>query len=115
MRPELDRLLDIAGARRPGDGVDRARHAVLAEALAQLDPHLLVAADDVGLAQHDDVGIGQKIEAHRMVGTGRHDDRPGLGDAGEGAGDRHLVAAARRAASQRQHRLARPVVSIELG
>ncbi len=81
---------------RAGDGVDGARHQVLAVARTQAAPHILVAADDVGLAQHHDMRVGQQVERHRMIRTGRHHHGAGLGDAGKGAGDRDLIAASPR-------------------
>src|SRR4051812_29854821 len=57
MRPELNALLDIAGARRAGDQIDRARPGlrVAARLGAHPVPGVLVSGDDLPGAQDDDM------------------------------------------------------------
>ena len=67
MRAEQDRLLDVGGARRAGDQVDRARHVALAIGGADLSPHLFVVAGDVLRGDDDDMVVGQEVERGRIV------------------------------------------------
>ena len=57
MGAELDALLDIAGARRPGNEIDGPRQGAILGTLAV--PGLFIGADDLVGAQHDDLGIGE--------------------------------------------------------
>ena len=70
VRAEHDRLLDVAGARRPGDHVDRARHrAALARGSARTPPPCRTTMRS---ARSDgDVRVGQQRRRGRRVGAGR--------------------------------------------
>lgn len=61
-----------------GDEVHRAR---VEPAGAERRPHLLEAAPDVLGAHKREVGLGEEVERHRVLGTRAEDQRPGLGDA----------------------------------
>ncbi len=94
VRAEHDRLLDVAGARGPGDHVHRARQ--LAPLAANQRERFLHAGDDAIGADDGDVRIGQKRRRRRRVGAGEHDERAGFGDRAERAGDAETVVARRR-------------------
>ena len=87
MGAQKQRLLDVAGARRAGDEIQRPRHLALAVARAQHgEDGFHLAADAVGL-HHDDVVFRQEVEARRVLRTGDEDQRAGLGDGGLGMGE----------------------------
>src|SRR5271169_6758449 len=82
---ELDALLDIAGARRAGDEVNRTRQPATG---SQPIPAILIGGDDLIRTHDDDMGVGQKIQRCRGLG---------LGDQHQGAGLRYRSEARRQA------------------
>ena len=91
VRAEHDRLLDVAGARRSGDHVHRARHAAVLA--ADQCERLFHAGDDAVGAQHGDVRVGQQRRRRRRLRAREHDQRAGLGDRAERTGDAEPVVA----------------------
>ena len=87
VRAEDERLLDVAGARRAGDQVDRARQRALAVARPELRPDGLVVAGDVRWRRPRRCGVGQEVERRRIVRARDEHQRAGLGDAGERMAD----------------------------
>ena len=92
MRAEHDGLLDVAGARRPRDQVDRARHAAaLARGSARTHPPCRRRCDSTDTTAT--WVSGQQCRRGRRIGAGSDDQRPGLGDRAEHAGDAEQVVA----------------------
>ena len=106
VRAEEQGLLDIGGARRPGDHVDGARHAALPVGGPQLVPDRLVVAGDIACRENDDVVVGQEIEGRRILRARGHDQRAGLGDAAESVADRGEVVAVAAAVADLERGLA---------
>src|ERR1700726_1572000 len=88
VRAELNALLDIASARRPGDQIDRARPF-----LPRPDevPAILVARHHLPRAQYDDMSVRQEVEGGRRVWPGHEQQGAGLGHRGEAWGQRYRI------------------------
>src|SRR5688572_28561457 len=91
MGAELDRLFDIAGARRAGDHVDGARKIALAKLAAKPFPDLLISACDIGGGKDHDVIVREEIERRWIIGSGMKDQASAFGDPGEGMGKRGFI------------------------
>ncbi len=115
VRAQLDALLDIAGARRAGDEIDRARHCrrPLGPARPQQIPAVLIARHDLAGTQHDDVRVGKKIERRRRRLARNQHQGAGLRDRREGRGQRHRIARLGLAAADLQQRPLGPGDRIE--
>ena len=114
MGAQLDGLLDVGGARGPGDEVDRARQAAAAVERAHAVPGVLVGADHPGGPEHRDMGFGQEVERGRRPRSRDQQQRPGLGDPGKGPGDRDLVGRLGLAGLDLEQGLAIPWQALEL-
>jgi hypothetical protein len=112
VRAEHDGLLDVAGARRTRDHVDGARQrATLAPEQRE---RLFHARHDAIRAEDGDVGVRQQRGRRRRVRPCQHDQRAGLGDGAERAGDAEAIVARRRTRFDRESR-SRPIEVGKLG
>ena len=102
VRTEHDRLLDVTRTRGAGDQMDCARHPALRGADAR--ERVLHRRDDIGRTEHDDVRGREQCRRRRHFRTWNENQRTGLGDRTEAAGDAQAVLAPRRARLDGQRR-----------
>ena len=83
VRPEQHGLLDVAGARWPGDEVQQSWHVTSAIFAPEAGNHRFKITGNVLRVNDDDVVIGHEVDGGRIVLARRQGDRARFRDGGK--------------------------------